>query len=257
MSEKEILDLYTDYLICSMGQTTATGLSETLGNSISHDKVSRFLGKLDGNPKLLWSEVKGHVRKLETSGVGYLILDDTIEEKPYTDENELNNWHYSHSKHRQLKGMNILSALIRYGDVGLPIDYHLVRKTTSYVDKSGKTKYKSDISKNEAAREFISNALRNQIKFEYVLADIWFSSSENMEHIYAKDKKFIFGCKTNRLVRFDKVWHNLSDLPLSDAQVIHCYIKDVNFPVVITKKVFINEDLSTGELYLISKCASD
>jgi hypothetical protein len=100
---------------------------------------------LNGDPKLLWAEVKPHVRKVENTGVGYLIIDDTIEEKPYTDQSELVNWHYSHSKHSQLKGINILSALIRYGDVALPIDYHLVTKSTSYIDKHGKTKYKSDI----------------------------------------------------------------------------------------------------------------
>lgn len=252
MSQDKILDLYTDYLICTTGLATATGLSASLDYHLSHDKVTRFLTKLNGDPKLLWAEVKPHVRKVENTGVGYLIIDDTIEEKPYTDQSELVNWHYSHSKHSQLKGINILSALIRYGDVALPIDYHLVTKSTSYIDKHGKTKYKSDINKNEAARDFIATAKHNQVKFEYVLADIWFSSSENMDYIHTIGKKFIFGCKTNRLIRFNKILHRLGDLPLADGQVIHCYIKDVDFPVSITKKEFINEDLSTGELYLIS-----
>lgn len=66
------------------------------------------------------------------------------------------------------------------------------------------------------------------------------------------NKKFVFGCKSNRLLRFDKVWHKLSELKLSDEQVIICYVKGLSFPVAISKKVFINEDQSTGELYLIS-----
>jgi len=40
---KELLDLYTDYLISSFSYTTATGLSSMLGGTISHDKVTRFL----------------------------------------------------------------------------------------------------------------------------------------------------------------------------------------------------------------------
>jgi len=32
----ELMDLYTDYLISSFGQATATGLSELLGGEISH-----------------------------------------------------------------------------------------------------------------------------------------------------------------------------------------------------------------------------
>ena len=73
-----------------------------------------------------------------------------------------------------------------------------------------------------------------------------------MSYVDSKNKYFIFGCKSNRLIRFNKVWHKLNELPLTDGQIITCYIKDVNFPVAITKKVFTNEDLSTGELYLIS-----
>ena len=31
---------------------------------------------------------------------GVLILDDSIEEKPYTDENEIVAWHHSHAKRK-------------------------------------------------------------------------------------------------------------------------------------------------------------
>ena len=252
MFDKNMMDLYTDYLICNMSLATATGLSNVLDKQISHDKITRFLGGLSGESKLLWAEVKPYIRKLEDTDDGYLILDDTIEEKPYTDENDIVCWHYSHSKHRNIKGMNILSALIRYGDIALPTDYHIVSKSTPVEDKDGKIKYKSDVSKNEVSRDFISNAKRNHIKFKYVLADIWFAANENMQHIEDMGKKFIFGCKKNRLVRFDKIWHKLSDLKLADEQVIICYVKGLSFPIAITKKVFTNEDLSMGELYLIS-----
>jgi hypothetical protein len=247
-----LLDLYTDYLICSSGLVTATGLSEVVDNDISHDKISRFLLSYNGNAKALWHKVKPLVRQLEKTDVGYLIIDDTIEEKPYTDSSELINFHYSHAKHKHVKGINIVTAMLRYGEIAIPIDYHLATKPTKYIDKNNKVKYRSDINKNEVSRRFIDNAIRNQITFEYVLSDIWFSSSDNMKYIHNKKKKFIFGCKSNRLVRFNKIWHKLSELPLSNEQVIHCYIKDVSFPVAITKKVFINDDLSTGVLYLIS-----
>jgi hypothetical protein len=41
--DKSLLDLYTDYLISSFGQTTATGLSQLLDGEVSHDQVTRFL----------------------------------------------------------------------------------------------------------------------------------------------------------------------------------------------------------------------
>lgn len=52
---------------------------------------------------------------------GVLILDDTISEKSYTDENAVNCWHYSHAKHRHVKGLNLLSWLVRYDDIALPM----------------------------------------------------------------------------------------------------------------------------------------
>ena len=45
--DKDLLDLYTDYLISSFGLTTATGLSALVGNAISHDKITRLLSEQD------------------------------------------------------------------------------------------------------------------------------------------------------------------------------------------------------------------
>lgn len=253
MKDKSFLiDLYTDYLICGTGLATSTGLSKIVNNDISHDKFTRMLSECDGNSKYLWLNVKPLIRKVEKTADGFIILDDTIEEKEYSDENDIIRYHFSHAKHRHVKGINILTAVVRYGEISLPIDYHIVKKTIPFTDKNNKLKHKSEVNKNEVVRGFIANAIINEVKFAYVLADIWFSCSENMNYVHSKKKHFIFGCKSNRLVRFNNIWHKLSDLPLSDGQVIQCYIKGVDFPVAITKKVFINEDLSTGELYLIS-----
>ena len=35
---KALLDLYADYLLSSLGRVTATGLSELVGGSVSHDQ---------------------------------------------------------------------------------------------------------------------------------------------------------------------------------------------------------------------------
>jgi len=39
----DVLDIYTDYLICQNKYATATGLSDMVDGEISHDKVTRFL----------------------------------------------------------------------------------------------------------------------------------------------------------------------------------------------------------------------
>ena len=93
------LDLYSDYLIVQNKYATSTGLSEMLNGAISHDKVTRFLNKEELTSKEIWRYIKADVRSNENSE-GTLILDDSIEEKPYTDENEIICWHYSHAKSR-------------------------------------------------------------------------------------------------------------------------------------------------------------
>lgn len=94
---KELLEIYRDYLISSFSYTTATGLSGMLDGAVSHDKITRFLGNEEFDAKTLWKTVKVLVRKYEEPE-GVLIVDDTIEEKPYTDESDLVCWHYDHSK---------------------------------------------------------------------------------------------------------------------------------------------------------------
>lgn len=121
-----ILDIYTDYLICQNNYATATGLSDLLGGSMSHDKFTRFLNGTTLGSQDLWFYIKSEVRANEKQTGGVLILDDSIEGKPYTDENEIMCWHYSDAKGSHVKGVNILSCLVRYGDISLPVGYEIL-----------------------------------------------------------------------------------------------------------------------------------
>jgi hypothetical protein len=55
---REMLELYSDYLLSSFGPTTATGLSALTGGAVSHDQVTRFLASEDFSAKTLWQLVK-------------------------------------------------------------------------------------------------------------------------------------------------------------------------------------------------------
>lgn len=129
----DMLDIYTDYLICQNKHATATGLSEMLEGEIAHDKVTPFLRLNEFDAKSLWKYVKNTIRERECSG-GVLLLDDSIEEKPYTDENEVNAWHYSHAKGDVVKGINILTCMVRYDDFSVPVGYEIIKKDVAYCD---------------------------------------------------------------------------------------------------------------------------
>lgn len=114
---KELLDIYSDYLISQNQYATATGLAAMLDGEVSHDQISRFLREKDYGSKDLWGYVKSDIRTHEQQSGGVLLLDDTISEKNYIDDNAENCWHFSHAKPRHVKGINILSCLVRYGDI--------------------------------------------------------------------------------------------------------------------------------------------
>ncbi len=256
---KQMLDLYSDYLLASFSQTSATGLSNLMNGEISHDQVTRFLSQEKKTSKDLWLLVKPFVKKVQ-SGEGVLIIDDSIEEKPYTDENELVCWHYDHSKERSIKGINFLSMLYHNRNVSLPIGFCLVAKTEEYLDKkTRKIKRRSPVTKNEMAREMILQAVKNQVLFRFVLFDVWFASSENLMFIkHNCQKDVICPIKSNRKIalsleeKINGQYKAVSTLEIKPHTTLEIYLEGVDFPLKLVKQVFTNEDGSIGILYLIS-----
>jgi len=256
--DPHLLDLYTDYLISSFQTVTATGFSAMTDHTISHDTLTRFLSERPYTSKDLWLLVKPHVRQVETVD-GSISFDDTIVEKAYTDENEIVAWHYDHSKGRNMKGMNLLNATYHNAAGTIPLAFEIVRKDTPYVDEAtGKTKRRASINKNQMVRDMLDHIIKNQVKFRYVLADIWFSSKENMQWVVDYKKHFIFALKANRLValslkdKYQGVFRSIESLNLGKDAARTCYLKGLEFPVKLMRKVFTNKDGSTGILYLVT-----
>jgi len=263
MSEE--LDLYTDYLLSSFGQVTATGLSNLLGGSKSHDKITRTLSGRIYDSKDLWQEVKPLVRSHQSDDA-CLIFDDTIVSKPYTDENDLICWHWDHSKGCNIKGINLLTAFyhtqlsMESEALRIPVSFECIKKPVRYLDeKTGKEKRKSIVTKNDMMRTMVHQAVENQhLKFRYVLADSWFASSDNMFFIHKLKKYFVMDMKNNRLCMFSNQnrnkgqWTSLDKLSLQSEQPVNVWIKDLEIEVVLCKFVFTNKDGSTGEMYLVS-----
>ena len=265
VKNRKIMDYYSDYLLSSFGQTTATGLSNLLEGSVSHDQITRMLSAQLYTSKDLWKEVKPLVRSYE-SAKACLIFDDTIIEKPYTDENDIICWHWDHSKNCNVKGVNLLTAFYHTESpqssqpLRVPISFELVKKTEHFVDaKTGKEKRRSPITKNEMMCDIIKQSVKKlHLVFEYVLSDSWFASSDNMLFIHKLKKKFVMDIKSNRLCmlatqdRKQGQWTNLDKLPLQPKQPIKIWIKDLKIPVLLCKFVFKNKDRSIGEMYLVS-----
>src|SRR5262245_52120935 len=213
MKAQRIADLYSDYLLASFGATTATGLSELLEGEVSHDQVTRYVAGTKKTASALWRTVKSFVREVPAEAGG-LILDDSLEAKPYTDENDIVCWHYDPSKDRLLKGINCLTALYSSQGVSVPVGCHLVAKTETYLDpKTQKEKRRSD---------------------------------------------YLCPLKTNRRVALSKAdkpqgrYVRVDTLELEAQATREISLEGVDFPLVLLKQVFTNEDGSISIRYLVS-----
>lgn len=249
------VDLYTDYLISSVSQTTATGLAALL--SIKHDKVTRALSQGAYDSKFLWQYVKPYIHEANRANEPVILsFDDSVEEKRYSDESELICWHYDHTLNRSVKGVNFLTAFVETGGMRLPCSVEFVKKDKWAMDsKKGKQKRVASKTKNELFREMISQC-SERFSFDYVLTDSWYSAADNMQQIkQILHANFIMALKSNRKVALSqaakaaKKYTGISSLQ-PGQQTVEVWLEELDFPLLLTKQVFKNEDDTVGELYL-------
>lgn len=272
MKNPQILDIYSDFLIASFSIVTATGLSRMLDNGYSHDQISRFLAQRKFTQKDFWKMVKKIIRKIENENA-ILAIDDTIEEKPHSTENDMICWHWDHSKNCTVKGVNIVNFLYHTeltssndeAEISIPVAFEIIEKTEQFLDKkTKKIKRRSPISKNELVRERLRNLVQlNRLKFKYVVWDTWFSSKENLEFVHYKLKKyFVSALKSNRTVALskqDKLQGKFSivdELDLQTNRTYEVWLKGLDFPLRLAKQIFTNKDGSSGVLYTVTNDSS-
>lgn len=249
-----LLDLYTDYLIAGVGQTTATGFSSVLNNHVSHDMATRLLNSGYISSRRLWGMVKPMCEEIEDENA-VLIIDDSVEAKPYTDCNDMIGWHFDHTQNRSVKGVNFVSAIYDNWKMSLPTGICFVKKDISYTDKQGKTKRKSSIGKQEHFRSLVRHGSQN-LRFRYVLSDSWFACSENMRFVVEGcGRDFIMAMKENRKVALNKgdkangKYINIKEA-VPEGCVRSVYVEQLDFPILIAKQVFKDGNGVAGTLYL-------
>ena len=248
-------DIYTDYLISSVTYTTATNLGQILG--IKHDKITRELTKGEYDTKFLWKYVKPYIQEVTQSKETVILsFDDSIEAKPYSDESELICWHFDHTVNRSVKGVNFLTAFVETGGMRLPCAVEFVRKDQWEVNvKTGKKKRVALKTKNEMFREMLAQC-NDKFRFDYVVTDSWYSSIENMRLVKSSlGSNFIMALTSNRKVALSRAAKEAKDYINIESlqpgqQTVEVWLKELDFPLLLTKQVFKNEDYTVGELYL-------
>lgn len=127
------LEHYTAFLLAEAQSAGCVRLAEVSGGEFAHDAANRFLNREDFRRRDLFEEVRAQI---DLEG-GILSVDDTVLDKPYSQEGktELVGYFWSGLHGRAVKGVNLVT--LSYADpegVRVPVNYRVVDK------KEGKTK---------------------------------------------------------------------------------------------------------------------
>ena len=178
---------YCQYLLSSQINYTITNLAEHL-EQISHDAINYYLKREKLTPRLLWENVKDII---EGDANGYIIFDDSVLDKRYSQEIEMVRRQYSGNEHGVVKGIGVVSCV--YVNPQFKrfwvVDYRIFNP-----DVDGKTKI-------DHVKDMLSNLLYQKLlPCDPVLMDTWYAVNSLMLYIDSLEKVYYCPLKNNRLV---------------------------------------------------------
>ena len=155
---------------------------------MSHDQINRYLRREKLTPRLLWENVK---LLIQVSEKAYIIFDDTVLDKRYSEDIELTRRQYSGNEHRVLRGIGVVSCIYVNPETGQfwVIDYRIYEP-----DGDGKTKLDHVL---EMLQSLVYTKL---LSFNTVLMDSWYATKTLMQYIDKMGKYYYCPLKKNRLV---------------------------------------------------------
>jgi hypothetical protein len=174
-------------LLSSQINYTITNLAEHL-EQISHDKINRYLKNEKLTPRILWDNVKDLIVFDENA---YIIFDDTVLDKRFSEEMEIVRRQYSGNEHGVVKGIGIVNCIYVNPKT---LQFWVIDYRIFDPENDGLTKV--DHVKNM----LISLVYKRNLPFDTVLMDTWYAVNKLMLYIDSLDKIYYCPLKSNRLV---------------------------------------------------------
>jgi len=237
---------YIEYLLSTPINYTCSNLSEHLEN-VSHDTVTDFLQNQKFTPRDLWDLVKD---RIDDSAEAFLLVDDSVQNKQYSNAIETVKLQYSGNEHGLVKGIGVVNLVHTNGSLGdfYPVNYRIYNP-----DADGK-------SKNDHFQEMFKQAVEKQeIKARKIAFDSWYASVDNLKMIHRSGWTFYTNLKSNRKVSITKEvgYQHLEELEWNQEEKISgklVRLKEVPFWLKLFKLVATNGDI---EWVITNKLADD
>jgi hypothetical protein len=117
--------------------------------NVSHDTVTDFLQNQKFTPRDLWDLVKD---RIDDSAEAFLLVDDSVQNKQYSNAIETVKLQYSGNEHGLVKGIGVVNLVHTNGSLGdfYPVNYRIYNP-----DADGK-------SKNDHFQEMFAQAVEKQ-----------------------------------------------------------------------------------------------
>jgi Transposase DDE domain len=182
---------YVDYLLNTPINYTCSNLSSHLA-SVSHDVVTDFLANARFTPRDLWHLVKNDVN---FSSSGFLIVDDSVQDKRYSKFIEIVKRQYSGNVHGLVNGIGLVNMIYSDGEPGdfYPTDYRIYAPIQDHK------------TKNDHFQEmFIRAHSDKNLPCRTILFDNWYSSASNLKLVHRSGWIFFTTLKSNRKVSLSK-----------------------------------------------------
>ncbi len=180
---------YIQFLIHTPVNYTGTTFADHV-DDVSHDAVSDFLAHSKSTARDIWELSKDLIDNTED---GFLIADDSVQNKQYSEKIELVKLQYSGAEHGLVRGIGVVNLVHSNGEDYHPIDFRIYAP-----DQDGKTK-------NDHFQEMLIAAKKDKgIKANTILMDSWYASVPNLKLIHRMGMVFFTTLKENRLVSLTK-----------------------------------------------------
>jgi len=224
---------YVQYLISTPVNYTCTNLADHLEDT-SHDAVNDYLRREKHTARQIWELAEPLINNQPG---GYLIVDDSVQDKRYSQVMELVKHQYSGNEHGLVKGIGIVNLVHSDGTDYYPIDF---RVYAPEVD---------GLTKNEHFRDMLREAYQKKgIQAQIVLFDTWYAASDNLKFIHRLGKTLVTTLKENRRVSLSREggYIHLEQIEWTPERLQHgveVKLKEVPFKVQLFKVVATNGDI--------------
>jgi len=224
---------YIEYLISTPINYTCSNLAIHL-EDVSHDVVTDYLQNEKLTSRHIWELARHLINDSEDSS---LIVDDSVQDKRYSQKIDMVKKQYSGNVHGLVRGIGIVNLVHSDGADYYPIDYRVYAS-----DADGKTK-------NDHFREMVLNAKHDkEIQANTILFDSWYASWQNLKLIDRLEMRFVTTLKSNRLVSLspDEGYIHLQDIEWTEERLqngLVVKLKKVPFKVRLFKVVATNGDI--------------